>query len=201
MAESDFEVLPCPDVNSLAEFTGAKPPVILVDLAILSDAHKSKLIKHMGRVNAPLAVALSDSADADTCEQLLRSGFVGLVGRSEPPETLGRMLSAVEAGELWFPRETISRLLKEFLVPNVNRLTARESEILTLIGRGLNNQQIGNTLFIARETVRWHLRGLYSKLGLDSRRGAKEYVRLISAVNGAKSESHSKDIKGAISAS
>src|SRR3954467_12677250 len=66
MPESDFEVLPCPHVNSLAEFTGGKPPVILVDLAILSDADKSKLIKHMGRVNAPLAVALSDSADADT---------------------------------------------------------------------------------------------------------------------------------------
>jgi len=142
-------------------------------------------VKYIGRANTPFAVAVSDSTDDESCEQLLRMGFVGLLRRSESSQTVGRAISAIVEGELWFPRQTISRVLKGFLIPNVNRLTTREMEILRLVGSGLNNQQIGDRLFIARETVRWHLRSLYSKLELNGRRSAKEYVRLLSRVGKA----------------
>jgi DNA-binding NarL/FixJ family response regulator len=191
----DFEVLRCQDASCLAELSGPdRTSVLLVDMELLSDSNRSQLVEHIGRLNAPLAIALSDSTDDQTCEQLLRIGVVGLLRRDESPETLGRAISAVVDGQLWFPRGTISRVLKEFLIPTVNHLTAREMEILMLIGGGLNNQQIADRLFISRETVRWHLRSLYPKLGIRSRRSAIEYFRLLggsakampaqSAVNG-----------------
>jgi DNA-binding NarL/FixJ family response regulator len=181
-----FAVLSCQDVTSLEELAGhTTTSVVLVDLTLLSDSSRSELVKHIGRVNMPLAVAISDSTDDESCEQLLRMGFVGLLRRYESPETLGRAISAVVNGEMWFPRQTLSRVLKEFLIPNAHRLTTREMEILRLLDSGLNNQQIGDRLFIARETVRWHLRGLYSKLRLNGRRSAKQYVRRLSATGKA----------------
>ena len=178
--DCDFEVRRCQDATGLAELNDhARTSVLLIDLALLSDSNRSQLVKHIGRRNTPFAVAFSDSIDDQTCEQLLRMGVVGLLRRDESPETLSRAIRAVVDGQLWFPRGMISRVLKEFLIPIVNHLTAREMEILMLIGGGLSNQQIADKLFIARETVRWHLRGLYSKMGIRGRRSAIEYLRLL----------------------
>ena len=49
------------------------------------------------------------------------------------------------------------------------QLTPRESEILQLIVAGLSNKQIEDTLFISKNTVRTHIKNLYSKLGVASR--------------------------------
>jgi LuxR family transcriptional regulator of csgAB operon len=89
-----------------------------------------------------------------------------------------RAVRAIANGELWFSRRTISRVLTTFLFEqHLKRLTSREIEILMLIGSGFSNQEIGNQLFISRETVRWHVRGLYSKLGIVNRPDALEYLR------------------------
>jgi len=52
-------------------------------------------------------------------------------------------------------------------------------EILALIGEDLNNQQVADRLFIARETVRWHIKSLNAKLGIRTRRGLRDHVRLL----------------------
>lgn len=48
-------------------------------------------------------------------------------------------------------------------------LTDREKEILTLIGSGSTNREIAESLFIAHSTVRWYIRQIYSKLGVETR--------------------------------
>ena len=57
------------------------------------------------------------------------------------------------------------------------QLTMRESEILHLIASGLSNKEIEAHLFISKNTVRTHIKNLYSKLGVESRTQAIKQAR------------------------
>jgi DNA-binding NarL/FixJ family response regulator len=52
---------------------------------------------------------------------------------------------------------------------NLNILTRREREILTLLGEGLSNKSIAAQLYLSVRTVEGHIANLYSKLGIHSR--------------------------------
>ena len=53
--------------------------------------------------------------------------------------------------------------------PSLGSLTARESEVLCLIGRGLDNREIAERLVVSLDTVRWYSKQIYSKLNVHSR--------------------------------
>jgi DNA-binding CsgD family transcriptional regulator len=53
-------------------------------------------------------------------------------------------------------------------------LTAQESQIARLASEGLTNPQIGAQLFLSPHTVEWHLRGVYAKLGISSRKELRD---------------------------
>jgi LuxR family maltose regulon positive regulatory protein len=58
-------------------------------------------------------------------------------------------------------------------------LTAKEEEILLLLGRNLSNKQVASALGISDETVKWHIKNLFVKLKACSRRHAVDRARML----------------------
>ena len=89
------------------------------------------------------------------------------------PSILGAEgLGALLAGEDWLPRAILAHLLRRSRErPSIaaDGLTRREREILRLVGRGLSNAAIGETLCLSTHTVKSHMHNLLRKTGAANR--------------------------------
>lgn len=72
--------------------------------------------------------------------------------------------------ELTATGETVRRRTVE----SAGNLTAQEAHIARLAVEGLTNSEIGDAVFLSARTVEWHLRKVYSKLGVQTRRDLRE---------------------------
>jgi DNA-binding CsgD family transcriptional regulator len=89
---------------------------------------------------------------------------------------LPRAVDSILHGQLWVPREVLEtftrfeRALLEIQLLRGHFLTARESQVLQLLMRGLANKEISSTLEISERTVKFHVSNILSKLQLEDRR-------------------------------
>ncbi len=96
----------------------------------------------------------------------------GLVPPNAPPEELAAATTAVAQGLIVLPKPLTERLLQEpaaSVEELAEPLTAREREVLELLGRGLSNRLIARELHISEHTVKFHISSLYAKLQVNNR--------------------------------
>jgi len=82
------------------------------------------------------------------------------LGRDLIAYLVKKVASLIEHEREEFPSEQNLRL---------DRLTPREREIASLVGRGATNREIANQLSVTERTVKAHLTAIFHKLGLPSR--------------------------------
>lgn len=115
----------------------------------------------------------SETTDLVALETFFRQGCCGVLSCNAPDKMLLKAIRSMFGGELWLPRKLVSKLaIETFFRGPTPKLTRRESDILQLISLGHTNQEIADLCFITRETVRWHIRSLYNKIGVSNRDGA-----------------------------
>ncbi|MEM7759048.1 MAG: response regulator transcription factor [Cyanobacteria bacterium P01_A01_bin.40] len=118
-------------------------------------------------------ILLIDSLTTEEIDEYLHLGFKGFLPRLTTTESAIAIINAVMAGLIVIHPDLIPfNDSKPAITPEINAeiyLTAREVEVLQLLGVGLDNKAIASTLTISKHTVKFHLSSIFSKLDVSSR--------------------------------
>lgn len=160
------------------------PDVVLVE-GDLPGMTGLQLIRELGP-HLPTSRLVMLAVSEDRCEMLdaLRAGASGYLERGLPGPALVRSIAAVTKGEVAIPRRLASSVVVEVagLAPDdrdplLDRLTARELEVLGAIAAGRTDRQVATLLGIGVRTVETHVSNVLRKLGAANRSGAAARFR------------------------
>ena len=125
------------------------------------------------------------SADVDLLSIARASGVSGVLSKASGAAELVDGLGRIAAGErvgLDAPLKLAGHHMGSTMTPQFDlqaNLTAREQEVLAMLGLGLSNRDIANELFLGVETVRTYVRQVYQKLGVKNRTQAAVRARVL----------------------
>jgi DNA-binding NarL/FixJ family response regulator len=108
-------------------------------------------------------VMLSSSSTVAEVKLAQRKGAHGYLSKIADHATLLEAVRTVAAGGSWFKKELSAE------VSALPLLSGRELEVLQHLGRGLSSQDLGRVLGISAETIKSHLKSIFSKLGVADR--------------------------------
>jgi DNA-binding NarL/FixJ family response regulator len=132
-------------------------------------------------------VMLTLSKNEDDMFDSLRAGASGYLLQDGDLHALPVSLKSVLAGEAAIPPALVMRVLEELRGPTRRRfvrnsraaakLSAREWEVMDLLGSGCSTQDVGKRLFLSPTTVRVHVSTVLRKLAVADRMSAFQLLR------------------------
>lgn len=132
-------------------------------------------------------VMLTASAEDDDLFDSLRAGASGYLLKDTDPDLLVDSLRGVLEGEAAMSRRLVGRIMEEFRSPATPRfarrsrasamLSAREWEVMELLGEGLSTDEVARRLFLSPTTIRVHVSGVLRKLRVKDRESAFRLLR------------------------
>ena len=127
------------------------------------------------------AIVVSMHDNEETRRAVAKAGAVGMFSKGVPLTEIASAIRAVADGEILQSGVPIAeRYLKPILDPGAAALTDRETEILSLLAKGVSStEDLADRLFISQKTVKNHLASIFSKLSVaDRTQAAIEAIRL-----------------------
>jgi DNA-binding NarL/FixJ family response regulator len=117
-------------------------------------------------------VVLTSFSDASRVGDALAAGAIGyLLKDCDPSDLIAAVRSAAQGHAPLDPRVARSLLPARTQSP-ADRLSAREKQVLRLLGEGMANKQIGRALGITERTVKVHVGNVFRQIGVTDRTSA-----------------------------
>jgi DNA-binding NarL/FixJ family response regulator len=161
--------------EAIALASQTRPDVVLMDISLprLGGVEATRRILADPQISHVKVVILSAGARDEDLFGALRAGASGFLVRDAEPVDLVRALRVVAGGEAQLSPSVTRRLIEEFASqPDPQRrapeqleeLTAREREVMTLVAMGLTNGEIAERLVVSPATAKTHVSRTMGKL-------------------------------------
>ena len=157
-----------------------RPHVVVMDVRMpkVDGVTATRLLSDVP--GSPPVLVLTTFEDEEILAGALRAGAAGFLLKGVPAEDLQRAVRAVAAGDSWLDPGVTGRVLATYREgvapalpgPELDVLTQREREVLSLIGAGLSNTEIAGHLVLGEGTVKTHVGHIFAKLDLRDRAAA-----------------------------
>lgn len=151
--------------EALVLFGKLQPDVVVIDLRM----PKRNGVETIGALKREFGcirvLVLSNYANGDEIAAALQAGASGFLGKDAPLGVLLEAIRRVSTGEQVVPDQAARRLASRL----ASQLSARELEVLVLLGRGMSNKEIAAALAVVESTVKVHVTNILSKLGVADR--------------------------------
>ncbi len=171
------------------------PDVILMDLA-MPEMDGIQATREIRTKNSKIGIIIFTSqTHAEDVRAALTAGVNGYCLKDVDDERLKRAVLSVADGDVWLDSRIVHAVLNDnsrveshsLTVPKTEEgrlaqsvvysgpyetLSTREREVLELLVKGLTNKEIGEKLFITRDTVKTHIRHIMEKLAAKDRTDA-----------------------------
>lgn len=157
---------------------GASPDVILMDIRmpVLDGIAATREILAAAGEDPPKVVVLTTFDLDEYVYSALAGGASGFLLKDTPPDRIIAAVHTIAGGDVLLAPRITQRLIeahaqryRSAVVGELGGLTARETEVLRLVGNGLSNGQIAQRLVLSEATVKTHVKRVMGKLGLSSR--------------------------------
>ncbi len=151
------------------------PDVIVMDLRMPGVDGISATSRVLAERPATRVLVLTTFGDDEHLYPALNAGACGFLLKDAPPEELLDGIRRAAAGDSPFSRDVLQRLVRRAATAGspqrrpLEGLTARERDVLDLVGAGLSNGEIAERLHIGVTTVKTHITALMTKTSSPNR--------------------------------
>jgi two-component system, NarL family, nitrate/nitrite response regulator NarL len=185
LQDAGFQVVgKATSMEALGELIEAQcPQMVLMDWDLPGGGVEAvqALVPRVQKESKGVIVILTRPQPVETFLSAMKTGVGGYLSVNLPPDEFISALRMLAKGDVVVSREVAGRLKEELSTPRENNepkddLSDREREVLSLISQGATNREIANSLTIAENTVKVHLRRILDKLDLRNRQQAAAYA-------------------------
>lgn len=147
-----------------------RPDVLLLDLR-LPDLPASTICARVKEIDPSIQIVILTAHPEEMAVRgCIKAGASGCLFKDTGEQRLlGALMQVVNGREVYDPRVAGARVPRSARAADRPRLTEREQQVLTLIARGLNTQEIGDQLDLSPNTIKSHTRALFTKLDAHNR--------------------------------
>jgi len=160
--------------EALSGIPDENPDVVLADIRLPGISGIECVAKLKTRMPKPQVLMLTTYEERELIFNSLRAGASGYILKNAPRSELLQAVEQVHAGGAPMSMQIARKVVSHFqAIPDsssdVEKLTQREHQILSLLAKGFLYKEIGDQLGISMGTVKVHVHTIYEKLHVQSR--------------------------------
>lgn len=164
-------VASAPDLPSLLR--DLTPDVLIVDYDLDGYITRDALAEVRNHSPGTNILVISSDSNKATILQVLQLGVLGYVTKHCSREEITQAVNAVAKGEKFYCNKILDIIMEKHFSPSPAEvtpavLTARETEILTLLASGYSTQNVADELHLSPHTVHTHRKSIIRKLSIKS---------------------------------